>query len=146
MKPTRSSAHLRFIRSLPRIVCAQLGLLKVRTVQACHAPGLRGMAQKRSDLDTIPMCALHHSEQHRVGWPQFIRTYDLDIHELLKQLREKPRFEVREIPAVWIAIYRGKELRLTRTAYGFTSSLECAKDLCRDILIDEVFRSKVEAA
>ena len=74
MTPTRSSAHLAFIRSLP---CAVQGCrCHYRRVEAAHTPGSRGMSQKRSDLDTIPLCTQHHEEQHRIGWKQFIATYE----------------------------------------------------------------------
>jgi hypothetical protein len=100
------------------------------------------MGQKRSDLDTIPMCKTHHDYQHQIGWPAFIRKYQLDIPELLKALTEKPRIEIR---GVWsVAIYRGEELLLCRLPYTLAEAIEMAKSRCREHLIDTLFRPLVE--
>ena len=100
------------------------------------------MGQKRSDLDTIPMCRTHHDYQHQVGWPAFLRKYQLDIPELLKALTEKPRIEIR---GIWsVAIYRGTELMLCRLPYTLHEALYAAKDRCREHLIDTLFRPLVE--
>ena len=107
------------------------------------------MGQKRSDLDTIPMCRVHHDYQHHVGWPVFLRKYQLDICELLKALTEKPRFEIRRIAFALgyqmrhVALYRGEEFILYPSD-NLTASVEAAKNLCRDYLIDTLFRPLVE--
>jgi len=105
------------------------------------------MGQKRSDLDTIPMCRTHHDYQHQVGWPAFIRKYQLDIPELLKALTEKPRFEIVEqrfLPPRYNATYRSEEFALLSAALGPEASLRYAKAMCREHLIDTLFRPLVE--
>src|SRR5271154_4397189 len=118
MTPTRSAAHLAFVCTLPCCVCG-----RTRGVEAAHAPGLRGMGQKRSDLETLPMCRAHHEEQHRIGWPRFIQTYELDIPGILAELREKPRLVIIPSKCVigapcWFALYRGQEFLLQPVAFG----------------------------
>lgn len=66
----RSSAHLAFVRTLPCVVC-----LTHRDVEAAHirmpspAHGKRstGIGRKPDDLWTLPMCRVHHEEQHSAG-------------------------------------------------------------------------------
>ena len=84
MQPVRSSAHLAFIRTLPCVCCG-----RTRGVQAAHV-GSRGMGQKCSDLETIPLCDFHHKEQHRIGMKKFLLLYDLDIPALIAMLTCKP--------------------------------------------------------
>jgi len=112
------------------------------------------MGQKRSDLDTIPMCQTHHDFQHQVGWPLFIRKYEIDIAELLKAFKEKPRFVIRPVPIEWpfgirneqhyFAEYRGELIRLHPACNGLSESIGVAKDRCREHLIDTLFRPLVE--
>ena len=149
-KPVRSEEHKAFIRSLPCIVCATCGRLNSRNIDPCHTPGSRGMGQKRSDLDTIPMCRTHHDYQHQVGWPAFLRKYQLDILELLKALTEKPRIEIEiagnylgERSARFIAAYRGETFTLYPVP-NVIGSIEAARGLCREHLIDTLFRPLVE--
>lgn len=145
MIPTRSSAHLAFVRSLPCCVC-----FRTRGVQACHTPGTRGLGQKRSDLETIPMCELHHDEQHRIGWKQFIVSYRLDVPALVLALQEKPRIfpgrsGLREGifdsggSRFYFAHYRDEVFQLLATHYTLESSIQEAKRVCREYLIDQLF-------
>lgn len=90
MKPVRNPDHLRWIRSLPCLACAYSGKLNQRNIEAAHTSGSRGMGQKRSDLETVPLCRTHHDAQHAMGWPKFIAKYGLDIRELLKVVGDKP--------------------------------------------------------
>ena len=158
MVPPRSPEHLAFIRSLP---CAVPGCGRTRGVQAAHAPGSRGMGQKRSDLDTLPLCFAHHEEQHRIGWPRFLQTHELDIQEILQTLREKPRLEVvsrfmQPYPRgiydtllfslvginVYQAVYRGQEFELLPVEAGLQASLECAFQVCGEYLRDCLMQRK----
>ena len=54
MRPVRSRAYLAWIRSLPCLACQT-----IRNVEAAHV-GPHAMAQKASDLSTVPLCAAHH--------------------------------------------------------------------------------------
>lgn len=62
-KRIRCKEHLRFVASQPCVICGR---------QPCHAHHLRhaqsrGVGLKVSDEFTLPLCAIHHNEVHRVG-------------------------------------------------------------------------------
>lgn len=62
-KRVRSKEHLRFVASHPCVICGR---------QPSHAHHLRhaqsrGVSLKVSDEFTVPLCAIHHNEVHRVG-------------------------------------------------------------------------------
>jgi Putative HNHc nuclease len=155
MKPVRDPAHLAFIRSLPCAVCR-----RERTIEAAHV-GRRGLSQKSSDRETLPLCNLHHREQHRVGLKQFARDYNLDIPAMLEALNEKPRIRCGPFCPTWIghhltdmhsvgpvvkhywAEYRDQMFKLFPVSQGLTDSIELAKMLCREYLIESVFKSRV---
>lgn len=157
MTPVRCPEHLAFIRSLPCLVCGRA------PSEAAHLPGQRGMGQKRSDLETGPLCRIHHAQQHLVGWPRFILLHDLDVKEILRELREKPRLEVvyralRIYPLknglvdftaaprmihVYQAVYRDQEFELLPVEAGLQASLECAIQVCGEYLRDEMQRRRV---
>ncbi len=67
MKRQKSGKHLEFIRSLPCLVC-----LDHTSVEAAHVRfsdwrvGKRqtGMGEKPDDTWTVPLCGVHHREQH----------------------------------------------------------------------------------
>jgi len=133
-KPYRSPAHLAFIRSLPCCVC-----LRTRNVEACHTPGSRGMSQKADDRLTIPMCSIHHKEQHRIGWKRFSASYDLDIAALLNLLTERPRLEIDPSSGCWHCCYRGQRFWIGRFQYrGFGAAWQIVKHRCTEIAIDEL--------
>jgi|SRR5208337_183137 len=146
MKPVRDPAYLAFIRSLPCAVC-----FRTRNVEAAHV-GRRGMGQKSSDRETIPLCSLHHREQHRIGLRQFSRDYELDIPELVRQLNEKPQLFIEPVGLKWpwgetipqpfyFARYRDECFRLFPACNGLTDSIDLAKELCREYLISTLFVS-----
>lgn len=145
MKPVRDPKHLAFIRSLPCVVC-----FRTRGIEAAHV-GRRGMAQKCSDRETIPLCSIHHKEQHRIGLRQFQRSYDLDIETIVETLQQKPRLIVKPVPLKWpwgeiipephwFAVYRGECFRLFPTCNGLNESIALAVELCREYLIESYFR------
>lgn len=145
-KPFRSPLHLAFVRSLPCCIC-----FRTFGVEAAHV-GRRGMSQKCSDLDTIPLCNLHHREQHRIGLRHFCASCELDIPALLEALQEKPRMFVRTqfvridngIELYWLCSYRGECFRLLPVALGPAESFELAKIRCREYLIETYFHSERE--
>jgi hypothetical protein len=105
------------------------------------------MGQKRSDLDTLPLCSAHHEEQHRIGWPRFIQTYELDVQEILRELREKPRLVIvpREEEAglrYWHALYRGQEFLLDPVAYGAKNAILRAFRVCGEYLRDQLIQRR----
>lgn len=74
------SAFLAFIRSLPCVICR-----RTFRVEAAHV-GQRGLGQKCSDRETIPLCAFHHREgkhaHHRLG-KNFWTYWNLDRYGII---------------------------------------------------------------
>lgn len=138
MKPQRSPAHLAFIRSLP---CCVSG--RRHGVEAAHV-GRRGMGQKCSDFETIPLNSLYHREQHRIGLKRFARTYELDIAALLAMLNRKPQMHIDINLDRWAAFYGDDLLILGDVSQGLQHSIKLLKDRVREILTNEILR-RVEA-
>ena len=150
MKTTRDPEYLKFIRSLPCCVC-----FRTRTIETAHV-GRRGMGQKSSDRETIPLCSLHHREQHRIGLRQFSRDYELNIPQLLAQLNEKPRIRLRRTTdvflirnvdfwnkALYVCEYRDACFYLLPVEIGLDEAVALAKQHCREYLIEQLFTSNV---
>lgn len=59
----RSKEHLRFVASRPCLICGRT------PAQAHHVRFAqpRGLGLKVSDEFTVPLCAIHHSENHKTG-------------------------------------------------------------------------------
>jgi hypothetical protein len=110
------------------------------------------MAQKRSDFETIPLCRMHHREQHSIGWPAFVQEYNLDVRWWIAQLTEKPRIIISVVPIRWpfgvrdqhfyFADYRGQLFKLHPVCNGFKESWRIASALCREILISELYKER----
>jgi len=62
-KRIRSKEHLRFVASQPCVIC---GRTPVHAHHIRYAQ-TRGLALKVSDEFTVPLCAIHHSENHTTG-------------------------------------------------------------------------------
>jgi hypothetical protein len=62
-KRIRSKEHLRFVARQPCVICGRT------PAQAHHLRYAqpRGLALKVSDEFTVPLCAIHHSENHTIG-------------------------------------------------------------------------------
>jgi hypothetical protein len=63
LKRVRSKDHLRFVASQPCLICGRTPAHAhhIRYAQA------KGIALKVSDEFTVPLCAIHHSENHTTG-------------------------------------------------------------------------------
>ena len=76
-------AYLAFIRKLPCIVCGA-----VRYVEAAHV-GARGLGQKCSDREALPMCPAHHrtgpDAYHVLGGKSFWKVWGLDRFRLIEE-------------------------------------------------------------
>ena len=89
----RNPAYLRWIRTQPCVVrgCGH----SFRFVEAAHV-GERGLSQRCSDLETIPLCSHHHrtgrDSQHRLG-KAFWAHHGLDRDALVKQFNYLYVFE-----------------------------------------------------
>lgn len=144
MKPARSKDHLAFVRSLP---CCVSG--RTFGVEAAHV-GRRGLGQKCSDFETIPLNALYHREQHRVGLRAFCKSYDLDIPALLTLLNHKPHVTV--FDGYYFGMWGNKGggpapdnyilgfdcFRLGTLEQGLEFSIRLLKDRVRDLLSDRI--------
>jgi recombination DNA repair RAD52 pathway protein len=62
-KRVRSKEHLRFVAQQPCVICGRTPALAhhIRYAQP------RGLSLKVSDQFTVPLCAIHHSENHTTG-------------------------------------------------------------------------------
>lgn len=49
----------------------------------------KGMAQKGSDLEAVPMCFRHHAEYHRRGQAWFAREYRVNYERLIAKYRAR---------------------------------------------------------
>src|SRR5262245_56077552 len=92
LKRVRSKEHLRFVAGQPCLICSRTPAQAhhIRYAQA------KGIALKVSDEFTVPLCAIHHSENHATGderrWWQERKIDPLAIaHQLWAQSR--PRAE-----------------------------------------------------
>jgi len=137
MKPERSKARLAFIRSLP---CCVSG--RTVGVEAAHV-GHRGMGQKASDFDIIPLNELYHREQHRIGLKAFCQNYNLDIPALLALLQEKPRITIWPLAPTptdvrYGAFYRDQYFVLGLVSDGLPKSIRMLRDRVREVLTDEL--------
>jgi DNA recombination protein Rad52 len=62
-KRIRSKEHLRFVAQQPCLICGR----KPSHAHHVRYAQQRGLALKVSDEFTVPLCATHHSENHRTG-------------------------------------------------------------------------------
>lgn len=78
--------YLRWLRKLPCAVCGTS-----RYIEAAHV-GERGLGQRCSDRQAIPLCEAHHrtglKSQHVMG-RNFWIFWELDRYELIEQLNER---------------------------------------------------------
>jgi hypothetical protein len=106
--PLRDAKYLAWIRKLPCVCCwpktwrsGEIPELLERgwkfrdrgkdsPSEAAHV-GERGMGQKCSDRETIPLCSTHHrlgrDAVHRIGW-RFWRYHALDRDALIAELNQ----------------------------------------------------------
>ena len=83
--PARDKQYLDWIREQPCAICEQ------RPVEAAHV-GLRGMGQKCSDYEAIPLCPDCHrigEHSHHVLGKYFWSHYGIDRDILMLYYREK---------------------------------------------------------
>ena len=77
--------YLKFVRSM---VCCACG--RQWNIEAAHT-GARGLGTKASDLDTIPLCRLHHQygpkSYHVLGRIRFEQVHGLTIRTIIASLQ-----------------------------------------------------------
>lgn len=145
MKPIRDPKRLAFIRSLPCVVCR-----RTRGIQAAHVGTTRGMGQKCSDAETLPLCDHDHREQHELGLKKFAKIHNLDIVWIVTQLHRKPKLFIADwvprypyagaVKAFFFAAYRDEVFKLLPVSLGWNESFELARQLCREYLIETFFK------
>lgn len=96
--------HRKFIRSLECCVhgcllCDELDKLVGCVIECAHVrTGTDGgTAIKPSDWWTVPLCSVHHLEQHNIGEPAFERLHKIDLKRIALALaRQSPDTAMRE--------------------------------------------------
>lgn len=90
-KGLKDPTYLQFIASLPCVVCVAWESDQRTRTTVAHV-GDRGLSQKCSDRETLPLCVDHHQEgknaHHRMGknfWPH----HGLDRDALIKLFQER---------------------------------------------------------
>jgi hypothetical protein len=85
--------YLKWLRKLPCIVCGT-----DRWVEAAHV-GRRGLGQKCSDREALPLCEKHHltgpCSQHLMG-ASFWVFWNLDRNELIEWFNQRYEIERRK--------------------------------------------------
>lgn len=81
-QPRRQSGeHLKFIRSLPCVVCSSR-----RNIQAAHLRSINliygkresGIGAKPNDAYSLPLCSEHHEQQHKGNELTFWASHNVD--------------------------------------------------------------------
>ncbi len=74
-------AHLRFIRSLPCVICGDdvtVEAAHVRMIDPTVAKPMTGIGIKPDDMFTVPLCGLHHRDQHLNNEREWWATHGID--------------------------------------------------------------------
>lgn len=83
--------YLNWVRTLPCVICALLRRPQFGRTEAAHV-GMRGLGQKCSDWEAIPLCACHHRTgeyaHHRIG-KRFWLFWDLNRLEVIARYQAK---------------------------------------------------------
>jgi hypothetical protein len=83
--------YLNFIRAFPCVICALLRRIQFGRTEAAHV-GQRGLGQKCSDFEAIPLCACHHRTgefAHHVLGKLFWVKWKLDRYETIRKYQEQ---------------------------------------------------------
>ena len=96
----RFPAHLQHVRGFCCLVASDQCEGRI---EAAHTQdGGRGIGMKASDAYTVPLCAGHHAEQHRIGWQTFQKQHGIDaVAAAMTLARQSPSL----IRAAWVAGY-----------------------------------------
>ena len=111
-KRIRSKEHLRFVAQQPCLICGRT---------PAHAHHIRyaqprGLGLKVSDEFTVPLCAIHHSENHTTGderrWWQ---KHKIDPLDMANRLWQESRFAA-PLQTPWARRIRAVKFRPSGTA------------------------------
>jgi hypothetical protein len=94
-RPNRNDApeYLDFIRSQPCVICARKARPQFSRTEAAHV-GQRGLGQKCSDWEAIPLCGCHHRTgefAHHVLGKRFWMFWRLDRYETIQKYQGQYR-------------------------------------------------------
>ena len=67
-----SAERVRWVNAMPCVVCCRV------PCQNAHVTG-GGMGRRSGYANIVPLCALHHAEQHQVGMKTFAATHRVDL-------------------------------------------------------------------
>lgn len=90
--PHRDIVYLAWLRTMPCVVCwtYRIRSLRFATVEAAHV-GERGIGQKCSDREALPLCTHHHRtgpQSHHVLGRKFWEFWHLDRFLLIRNHNE----------------------------------------------------------
>jgi hypothetical protein len=92
----RGRAYLAWLHGLSCALCASYGVRQYTPTEAAHV-GRRGLGQKCSDMEAVPLCAMCHREgaqsHHRIG-RRFEEVHGVDLMRWVQQYNQ--RFVERE--------------------------------------------------
>lgn len=77
----RDDAHLKFIRTLPCLVCGDntsVEAAHIRFTDMSAAKNNPGIGQKPSDYWAVPLCGMHHRQQHDMRETDFWEIAKID--------------------------------------------------------------------
>jgi len=97
LKRIRSKEHLRFVAEQPCLICgrAPSHAHHIRYAQP------RGVGLKVSDEFTVPLCAIHHSENHGTGNErQWWQKHDLDPLPVARRLWQESQSGSRDVTTI----------------------------------------------
>jgi hypothetical protein len=90
------AAYRAFIRTLPCVCCGSR-----RYIECAHV-GSRGLGQKCSDYETLPLCPAHHvqgPESHHALGKRFWVVWGLDRHALIARFNQEFENRTRALTA-----------------------------------------------
>ncbi|HXG58143.1 MAG TPA: hypothetical protein VNL91_03900 [Thermoanaerobaculia bacterium] len=82
--PDRDAAYLAFVRGELCAVWGEDGIHCAGVTEAAHLIG--GMGEKRSDYYCVPLCTVHHRQQHDVGLIQFQVQHGVNLWQVSAEL------------------------------------------------------------
>jgi hypothetical protein len=128
LKLIRNPPYLRWIRSLPCLVCRT-----TCAVEAAHTEP-HGLSQKSSDLSAIPLCARHHrtgdDSYHKLGPRKFAAVHQLNLRAIVARLSGKPFIRVEG--GSFIGRVGDQEYQLGSTATGLAWAIRRMSQLRRE--------------
>lgn len=81
--PARDPKYLAWVRTLPCLVSdCRRGPIEVNHI------GRRGMSQRSSDYETVPLCRFHHRQFHDKGRKWFEEHHGVELRAMAVKLRE----------------------------------------------------------